>query len=119
MTIDLATFNEVTGSMEGLAIRGVANPDAVSESGEGYNCFASNVGESALGYPGYRRPTSVSRESFDCCSWVGVEPLSNPSICIPTMSSTESRSAPPRWSVPPIRLEDPLSNDNIEDDWDT
>ena len=33
----------------GVLGRGVAIPDSVSERGEGNSCFASKVGESALG----------------------------------------------------------------------
>ncbi|KAJ4353838.1 uncharacterized protein N0V89_005568 [Didymosphaeria variabile] len=88
----------------GLAARGVANPDPDSESGDGNSCFASKVGESALGYPGYRRPTSVSRESLASFSCIGVDPIPDVSVCMPSMSSTGLRSAPPRSNIIPHKL---------------
>jgi hypothetical protein len=62
MLVGLAGLRDFMMLETGVAARGVANSDPASELGDGYSCFASNVGESALGYPGYRRPKSVSSE---------------------------------------------------------
>ena len=53
--VELSMLIGLTGSVGsiglkiGVAARGVMIPDPVSESGEGNSCFASKVGESALG----------------------------------------------------------------------